>query len=179
MNIKHVVPLLLMFFLSGCSGSISGTVVDAETGLPIEGAVVLVEWTKTKGMPGLTYGETYKTVEAVTKKDGIFRISGVLNPFVNSPIIVVYKKGYVAWSNNYIFPSWKRREEFKYESGLTIKLEEFKKEYSLADHVSFISSAAVSGSGGHSLDAAYLWERDLARKEAEKGKVKSKMIEGR
>jgi hypothetical protein len=49
----------------------TGTVQDAETGAPIEGAVVFVEWTKTKGLPGLTSTKVYKIVEVETDKDGV------------------------------------------------------------------------------------------------------------
>jgi hypothetical protein len=162
---RAITIIIIMVFLSSCGyRGITGVVVESKTGKPVEGAVVLVEWTKTKGLPGLTYGETHKTVEAITGNDGAFRIPGVIDPFVNPPIVVVYKNGYVAWSSGYIFPSWEKRSKFEYKNGLMIELDHFKKEYSHADHVLFLSSAAISGSGGRILDAAYLWERELARK---------------
>src|SRR3989338_10920318 len=81
--------LLIIFSLSSCSyAGMSGTVIDAETGRPIEGAVVLVEWTMTKGI-GLTHTDSYKVVEKVTDKNGKFSVSGVSNPFVDPPMIVV------------------------------------------------------------------------------------------
>jgi len=42
--------LLTLACLSGCYFPISGQVIDAETLQPIEGAVVLVEWTKVRGL---------------------------------------------------------------------------------------------------------------------------------
>ena len=47
--------ILLVFMVGSCSAEITGTVVDAETGKPIEGAVILVEWTMTKGVPGMSH----------------------------------------------------------------------------------------------------------------------------
>lgn len=166
--------IIIVLIGAACSAGMSGTVVDTETGKPIEGAVVLVEWTVTKGVPGLSYGKTYKVVEKVTNKEGKFRFLGVLNPFVNPPIIVVYKKGYVAWNNKYIFPTWAKRTDFEYKDNAIIRLEFFKKEFAYHDHVAFISSAAISGSGGKLFEDAYLWERILVRKEMEMPKDKNK-----
>src|SRR3990172_7997079 len=136
---KFALLLFLIFFTTGCYGTITGTVVDAETGKPMEGAVVLVEWTKTKGM-GLTYTESYKVIEVVTDKDGKATISGVFNPLVDPPDVTVYKKGYVAWNNKYIFPDYKKRADFKWENGAVVGLERFKEGHSRADHVYFLHS---------------------------------------
>src|SRR3989304_86240 len=172
---KTTILLFSLFVItllnSSCYGEITGTVVDAETGKPIEGAVVLVEWTIIKGLPGMNYTESYKVVEVVTDKDGSFTVSGVSNPLVNRPPhLVVYKKGYIAWNNQYIFPTWKQRKDFNIRSGMEIRLEQFKEGFSHYDHFSFISSGAVSGSGGKLLEDAYLWERILGMKEIEKRK---------
>ena len=47
--------ILIMVFIacSGCYSGINGKVVDGITGNPLEGAVVLAQWTKTHGLPGL------------------------------------------------------------------------------------------------------------------------------
>lgn len=174
MKISQLLLIFTMLFLiSGCYAEITGTVIDAETGEPIEGAVILVEWTKKHGL-GLTYTESYKVIEAVTDKDGKVTISGVFSPFVRPPSVTVYKKGYAAWNNQYIFPTWERRKDFKYQDETVIRLEQFKKEFSHYDHVSFISSGAVSGSGGKLLEDAYLWERILAQQEIERRKKENK-----
>lgn len=150
---------------SGCYASMSGTVVDTETGKPIEGTVVLVNWTMTKGVPGLTYGEDYKTVEAITDKEGKFRVFGVLNPFVNPPTIVVYKKGYVAWRNDFIFPDYKKRENFQWTKNYVFKLEHFKR-YSHSRHISFLSMSGLSLSSTK-LEQTLSWELPMAGKEDE------------
>jgi hypothetical protein len=137
-TLKVAVFLIITLFLHSCSpASMTGSVVDAETGKPIDGAVIHAHWSITKGIPGLSYGQDYNTAEAVTDKDGKFKLSGVLNPFVNPPIIVVYKKGYVAWRNDYLFPGYQRREGFQWQDGNVFKLERFKK-YSHDRHIMFI-----------------------------------------
>lgn len=155
---------IIVLLNSGCYASMSGTVVDAETGKPIEGAVVLVNWTITKGVPGLTYGEDYKTVEEVTNKEGKFRIFAVLNPMVNPPTIVIYKKGYVAWRNDFIFPDYKKREDFQWTSNQVFRMERFKKIYSHYKHIFFFSSS-LSLDTSSKLYQAYIWEDLLSSKE--------------
>ena len=66
----------MLIMTPGCYAEMTGTVVDAETGAPIEGAVVLVEWTVTKGVPGMTVTETYKVIEKITDKEGKVKIPG-------------------------------------------------------------------------------------------------------
>ncbi|MBI5748932.1 MAG: carboxypeptidase regulatory-like domain-containing protein [Nitrospinae bacterium] len=149
MRIKYASFLIVLCFLTtGCYATITGAVVNAETGEPIEGAVVLVEWTKTKGLPGMVYHEVYKIIEVETDKDGKFTLSGTFSPFVNHPDVVVYKAGYVAWRNDFIFPGWKKRTEFKYQNNQIVKLEKWKEGYSYEEHHSFMTYGIM----GDSLD---------------------------
>jgi hypothetical protein len=129
-----------LFLTSGCYSPITGTVVDAETGKPIEGAVVLVEWTKRKGFLVDYHTESVKVVEVLSDKDGKVRISGVLVPFVDPPDMTVYKKGYVAWSNRSIFMDGERKD-FVWNNGAVFKLEKFKPEYSYVKHRAFITAS--------------------------------------
>lgn len=143
MRIKHAILTIGLVFLgSGCYAEMTGTVVDTETGKPVEDAVVLIEWTKTKGVTGMTHTESFKVIEVVTDKEGKFAVSGVFDPLVNPPHVTVYKKGYVAWNNEYIFPGYKKRADFKWQSGHVFKLEQFKENYSFIDHESFIDGVA-------------------------------------
>ena len=168
-KIKWILIVISLSFISaGCYPGITGKVIDAETGQPIEGAVVLVEWTRTKGI-GLRHTESYKVVEVVSDKNGNITIGGVLNPLVNPPRITVYKKGYVAWNNEYIFPDYKKRRDFAWTNNYTFNLAKFKPEYSYNDHVSFISSAISSGFGGKKLIYdAIDWEEKKAFEERKK-----------
>ena len=85
--------LAILSFTSGCYLGITGTVIDAETQLPIQGAVVLAQWTDSHGI-GLTYHTVHKIEETETNKDGKFSLSGVYSPFVDTPVLVIYKNGY-------------------------------------------------------------------------------------
>ena len=167
MKIKHIfLAILFLFVMTGCEGTITGIVVDAETGQPIEGAVILVEWTKAKGLPGMTYTESHKVVEVVTDKEGKAYIEGVSSPFVDAPDVTVYKKGYVAWNNHYIFPDWKKRTAFKWSNNYVFKLEKFKPGFSHDKHVDFLREAIRSHAETEKKGAmieAYEWEVYLER----------------
>jgi hypothetical protein len=90
----------------------------------------------------MPYHELYKIVEVETGKEGKFTISCPLNPFVDSPEIVVYKEGYVAWRNDYIFQTLEKRKYITVSSR-TIKLERFKDYYSKEKHHSFMSQGLI------------------------------------
>lgn len=161
-----------MLPVMGCYATITGTVVDAETGQPIEGAVVLAEWSITKGL-GLTYSKSYEVVEAVTDKEGKVTVSGLFNPLVNHPSVTVYRKGYVAWNNQYIFPDRKRRLDFKWSNDYVFRLEKFRPEYSHIKHVNFIDDTIFSYTTNERkllIIKAYEWERKKASEERMKNK---------
>src|SRR3989304_312802 len=58
---RKICPALGMMFLlfalagTGCAGTLKGQVVDAQTGTPIAGAVILGVWMKYVGPPGLEH----------------------------------------------------------------------------------------------------------------------------
>lgn len=118
--------------------SLSALVVDAETGTPIEGAVVFCLWTREHGV-GLTYTKVYKVEEAATDKEGRFHIGGVGNPLVNPPDLTVYKRGYVAWNNMDLFPQRAERKDFGWKDDLRVKMEKWKEGYSFVEHEGFIA----------------------------------------
>lgn len=170
------VLLMLSMFLLSCYADIIGIVVDDETGEPIEGAVIMAEWTKTKGL-GLTYTKSYRVVEVVTDKEGSTKISGIpafdsLSPFIDLGSVAVYKKGYVLWSNNHTFPGTKHHTDFKWRNNYVFRLERFKPEYSYLKHTSFIGRAISSGLGDKKLlsEASY-WENLEASKERDKRRI--------
>ncbi|HDH05384.1 MAG TPA: carboxypeptidase regulatory-like domain-containing protein [Nitrospirae bacterium] len=160
--------MLSILLLTSCNGTITVKVVDEETGEPIEGAVVMVEWTITKGI-GLTHTDSYKVVEVVTDKEGKAEMSGVYNPFADLSSVAVYKKGYVLWSNNDVFKGSRMLTNFEWKNNYTFKLNRFKPEYSYIEHTSFISRSTGTAHGDKKLlDEAYYWEELEASKERDK-----------
>jgi hypothetical protein len=141
---KQLIVILLLILLPtvACTGPISakaitGKIVDAETGKPIAGAILLVEWMKVHGF-GSTYHTSEKVVEIFSDKDGIVKIPGYNDSSVENPSITVYKPGYVAWSNQWIFPSDINRTDFEWKNGYVFRLEKFKEGYSYIEHGSFV-----------------------------------------
>ena len=125
-------------FCSGCHASMTGKVIDAETGKPIEGAILLVEWTKAKGMIGLTYTVSAKVAEVFSDKDGNVTVPSYFNPFAGGPDITIYKPGYVAWNNHWIFPDRRNRADFEWNDGYIFRLEQFREGFSYVKHHSFV-----------------------------------------
>ncbi|MEE9911510.1 MAG: carboxypeptidase-like regulatory domain-containing protein [Deltaproteobacteria bacterium] len=166
-----ILAILSLLLVAGCDETITGFVVDAETGKPIEGAVILVEWTKVKGLPGLTHTESYKVVEVITDKEGKASIEGVVGLFVDLPRVTVYKKGYVAWNNEYIFPDWEKRTDFKWENNYVFKLEKFKLEYSYDKHTFFLHTSILDSTATEKkqlIQKAYDWEEYKSLEERRK-----------
>jgi hypothetical protein len=133
-----LISLTILLIFTGCSTPMTGRIVDAETGQPIEGAIVLVEWTKTHGF-GNTYTSSEKVVEIFSDKDGIVKIPEYNDLFAEEPDITIYKPGYVAWNNHWIFPSINKREDFEWKDNYVIRLEKFKESYSYVKHNDFIN----------------------------------------
>ena len=88
---------------AGAAGPWKAQVVDAETGQPIEGVVVLMYWIKyTAGFAGWAGGEFYDAEEVVTGPDGRFVVPSrwvfTLNPFKKvTREMVIFKPGYGYW----------------------------------------------------------------------------------
>ena len=106
MKTKKLLSILILISLTGCFGyyslvrydrSYKGKVIDADTGEPIEAAVVLGVWNKEYPTPGGGVSEFYDARETVTDKNGEFSISGMgLRVMSNlEPMdVVIFKAGY-------------------------------------------------------------------------------------
>jgi hypothetical protein len=91
-------------FLSGCAYSVfrydgpyKGKVIDADTGEPIEGVVVLGVWYKAHWSPAGATHTFYDAKETVTDRNGDFKISGMgIEVFSNvEPMnFLIFKAGY-------------------------------------------------------------------------------------
>ena len=140
-----LVCALLLSSASGCAGKmkykIRGRIVDGDTGKPVEGAVVAVRWFGYDhwplGFEGST-GVDYDEDEDVSDADGYF---DMIRYWATSYYMGIYKKGYVCWMNDKVFPGWEWRKDFRMKDDMVIKLEPFRESYSKADHARFVLSS--------------------------------------
>lgn len=85
------------------AGPWKAEIVDAETGKPLEGVIVLLEWHKMTRTFGGPSPEFYDAEEVVTGPDGRFLIARrrtiTLNPltYIDEPLITIFKPGYGSW----------------------------------------------------------------------------------
>ena len=147
--------IILTLLLSGCANGTTFRVLDAETREPIEGAVALAEWIGGRRMgviAGPTYAYTAKVVEAVTDRNGIFKIPAVGGSLaMQTPHLKVYKLGYAGWDSRLIYlgcyeenrmvSRTTTREDF-FMKDQDIYLEPWKDEYSFNSHDGFIDTNA-------------------------------------
>jgi hypothetical protein len=117
--------------------SIKGTVVDGATKKPIEGAVVVAQWTKLHGF-GLTYHTLEKMTETQTDKNGVFAISGTNAWFVEPPEMVIYKEGFLPWRNDSIFPGGNKRKIIEWVNNAVYRLDKYDNRFTFAQIESFI-----------------------------------------
>ena len=153
---------LLALGVSGCATTIRARVLDAETRQPIAGAVVRGVWTKLVGVPGLTSHELTGSQETETDADGRFTLDRRPSSD-DGESVLVYKFGYVAWSNLSTFPSRLRRKS--HDIPEDILLERFPPSQSHTEHIRFIGSLNPFGAQQRKLSDALGPERELAGRE--------------
>lgn len=100
---KVFITILVIIISLGCTSAIrydgpyEGSVIDADTGEPIEGVVVLGEWSKERITPGGAVSEYYDARETVTDKNGEFSIPGqglLIASNVTPMDVLIFKAGY-------------------------------------------------------------------------------------
>lgn len=139
-----IIAILALSVLASCGNMpIKGRVVDSVTGKPIEGAVVVAEWTKRMGVLYEMHTLTYKVEETVTDADGGFSLSGTLIGSLNVSLSI-YKRGYVCWNSKSIFMVGPR-EGFEWKTGQTYSLVPWQEGWSHGDHMFFLHSVADGG----------------------------------
>lgn len=101
---------------AGAAGPWRGQVVDAETGQPLEGVIVVAVWDKLS--PGVMHPrrDFHDALEVVTDSEGRFvipvRSLTTLNPFVNfEPRSFVFFKSAYTWSGIQNVPRYTNRDE--------------------------------------------------------------------
>jgi len=123
---------------------ITGQVVDAETGQPIENAAVFIYWSKVgEGPPGLAGWVDVEKAETLTNSEGYFKIPKY-STWLKSYELAIYRQGYVCWDSKKIFPTWEDRKDFKLKNKMVIKLEKFKEEYSREEHARFTIFSSIA-----------------------------------
>jgi hypothetical protein len=106
----------------GFYAGINGKVLDNVTGQPLEGALVVVQWSKTRGIPGLQYSDLHKIAETQTDKDGMFYMDGAFAFLLEPPIMLIYKEGYFPWRNDMEFPGGNITKDHEWKHNATYKL---------------------------------------------------------
>lgn len=119
MKTKLISFICFLFLFPACAypvrydGPYKGKIIDAETGTPIEGVVVLGVWSKVAISPGGGVSSYYDAKETLSDKNGDFEIQGLGIKILSSvtPMnVMIFKSGY-----QYIDGPW---ESHKYEGGL-------------------------------------------------------------
>ena len=179
-----LLTMVPLFASCGMHHNIKGKVIDAQTGEPVEGAVVAIKWIRYKiGPPGYpTPKERYGTTENVTDTQGSYTI-----PYypIGTHFMGVYKSGYVCWSSDTIFnPDGKNEDEMfvrrweEVDSGMVVKLEPKTADFPKLKHASFVVQDVgikLSSSPTPLFNKAIKEERKLDRenlKHRTKGKIK-------
>ena len=97
------VTSMAIWILLGCASAIrydgpyEGRVIDADTGEPIEGVIVLGVWSKEHITPGGAVSEYYDARETVTDRNGEFSIPGkglLLASNIAPMDVLIFKAGY-------------------------------------------------------------------------------------
>jgi hypothetical protein len=143
-----ILMLVMAPLLSACGMhyNIKGKVINGQTGQPVEGAVVDINWIRYKlGPPGLPLDMAfYGTTERLTDAEGGFTIPKYT---FGTHFMGVYKKGFVCWSSDTKFnPQGKTEDEMfvhryvKVKNGMVIKLEPKDGNFPAVKHASFVQS---------------------------------------
>jgi hypothetical protein len=152
----------------------TATVIDDETGNPIEGAVAIAIWSDDKKdckLPEALEGGCFEfrnAVEAVSGKDGGIYILGFWKTTDGQggsgnrydPRLTVYKFGYVCWDQQRIFhptSSWEDRKDFNRDNRI-VRLKKWPEDMNFRSHSSFMSNV-TSGNIGDALQQLFNKER--------------------
>ena len=133
-----IIPIFL--YSAGCYPGITGKVVDSDTGRPIGRALVVAQWTRSRGF-GNTYHTIYKIIETETDAEGVFSLSGVYSPLVDQPNMIIYCRGYVPWRNDGDFEA--HYKKYIWENNKTYKLTKLNNTYSRQMLHMFIQSGFI------------------------------------
>lgn len=146
---------------------VKGRVVEANSGKPIEGASIAIRWTGNRFLSFYSSGSyLIEEAKAISGKEGYFEIPKY---FLRNFSMGVYKKGYVCWSNDFIFlkgGKGKKRHWFRVKDGMKIKLEKMTSEYPRFKHAGFVNAVASATRGleGAGEEMEYYYDTKRKRK---------------
>ena len=136
-------------------GPFDGLVLDGETDRPVTGAVVAGAWVFERGI-GLQGPAA--ALEAVTETgaDGRYRLTIPADLPRGQGLrlrrfsLIIYRRGYVAWRSDGIFPNGEPRNDFA-QRGNRVRLEKWQPSMSHYRHLVFLG-------GGPAIQTAAAWE---------------------
>jgi hypothetical protein len=152
-SLTMLVLILISTIYIGCATvKPTATVIDDETGKPIEGAVAIAIWrgdkeecTFVQGLEGGCWGFK-KAEEEFSDKDGNINIEDFwgwhFSGSAYDPRLTVYKFGYVCWDQQDIFIpkyKWTKRSDFNKKHRI-VRLVKWPEGFSFHEHSSFMSS---------------------------------------
>lgn len=140
-------------------GPFDGFVLDAETERPISGAVVGASWAFERGL-GFSGPAGAHDVATESDADGRFRVPrlrdlpGGGSTRVRRFTLVVYRRGYVGWRSDVVFPDGVVRRDFG-QRATRVRLKRWRDDLSHARHLVFLG-------GSPAIRRAASWEIQLA-----------------
>ncbi len=145
----------------------TATLIDEETGKPIEGAVALAIWRKTSSTEGAWFEggkfEVLRIVEEVSDSNGNIYISGFWNWHLENeryPHLTIYKRGYVCWDQGSIYiDELHRIKRTDFDKGHRIvRMRKWPEGFSFIGHERFVNSVTF---GDHSEAPKRLFNKEF------------------
>ncbi len=121
---RSAILLIALFILFGpipFKGLYRGRVMDAETGKPVVGALVVAGWTYDVPTVAGTMSHSIDAIEMYTDEKGEFSfwgIGGLFNTLISETSVAVYKVGYPGYSG-----LWSSYKDFA-KNSMAMKIEE-------------------------------------------------------
>jgi hypothetical protein len=143
-------------------GPFEGRVVDGSSGDPVAGALVYATWSFQAGY-GLTTPAGYREAITSTDANGRYKIDRLDDlpeggaTRVTEFVLVVYKRGYVAYRSDRRFRDLGPRRDFSQQQNV-VTLERWRAEYSHVRHLRYLG-------GGAAIASLTSWEAEEASAE--------------
>ncbi len=143
-------------------GPFDGQVVDADSDRPLAGVIVQGSWAFDRGV-GLRGPAGAQELTTETGADGRYRLPSLKqipsggSSHVGKFTLIVYKRGYVGWRSDGMFPDGQRRRDFS-QRGNRVRLVQWQDAHLHHQHLMFLG-------GGATVRAAASWEAQAATAE--------------